>query len=65
MLPYGYLWWLVDESQGIYAAMGDGGNMIYVNTQKQLVVSIASLFMPDVKDRIELIQQHIEPAFEL
>lgn len=28
-LPYGYLWW-IGEDKG-YAAMGDGGNMIYVS----------------------------------
>lgn len=30
-------------------AMGDGGNVIYVNTKKKLVVAIASFFMPKVK----------------
>lgn len=60
-LPYGYLWWICDDG---YAAMGDGGNTIYVNTRKGLVVSIASLFKPKVRDRIELVQNHIEPLFE-
>ena len=32
-LPYGYLWWLVDEKGKGYAAMGDGGNVIYVNAE--------------------------------
>lgn len=62
-LSYGYLWWVVDEEKHVYAAMGDGGNVIYVNEQKQLVVSIAALFVPDAKDRIELIRKHIEPIF--
>lgn len=61
-LSYGYLWW-VEKGNG-YAAMGDGGNVIYVNTNKKMVVSIASLFMPKVKDRIEFIKKYIEPAFE-
>ena len=59
-LPYGYLWW-VDEDG--FAAMGDGGNIIYVNTKKKLVVSMAALFVPKAKDRIELIKKYIEPAF--
>lgn len=63
-LPYGYLWWIIDEEEHTYAAMGDGGNVIYVNTKKQMVVSIASFFTPDAKDRIELIKEHIEPVFE-
>jgi hypothetical protein len=44
--------------------MGDGGNVIYVNTKKKIVISIASLFVPKVKDRMELIKKYIEPVFE-
>ncbi|SDF40182.1 CubicO group peptidase, beta-lactamase class C family [Fontibacillus panacisegetis] len=61
-LSYGYLWW-VENGNG-YAAMGDGGNMIYVNTKKKIVVSIVSLFVPKVKDRMEFIKKYIEPIFE-
>ncbi|SBV94710.1 Beta-lactamase [uncultured Eubacteriales bacterium] len=61
-LAYGYLWWIIDEDS--YAALGDGGNVIYVNTKKKLVISIASLFIPDAKDRIELIKECIEPVFD-
>lgn len=60
-LPYGYLWWVNEDG---YAAMGDGGNTIYVNTKKKLVVSIAALFVPKARDRIELIKKNIEPEFE-
>jgi len=63
-LSYGYLWWIIDEKQHIYAAMGDGGNMIYVNTKKKIVVSIASFFIPHAKDSIKLIKDYIEPVFE-
>lgn len=61
-LPYGYLWW-VGIGDG-YAAMGDCGNVIYVNPRKKAVIAIASLYKPRAKDRIELIQQHIEPLLE-
>lgn len=61
-LAYGYLWWIIDKDS--YAALGDGGNVIYVNKRKKMIVSICSLFMPDAKDRIELIKNHIEPMFE-
>jgi len=64
-LSYGYLWWIIDEKEYIYGAFGDGGNVIYVNTKKKMVVSIASFFMPRAKDRIELIQKYIEPSFEI
>lgn len=61
-LPYGYLWWLDPEKEG-FSAMGDGGNVIYVSQKNQMVVSIASLFQPKVKDRMELIKKYIEPLF--
>ncbi len=60
-LDFGYLWWI--NSDG-YAAVGDGGNVIYVNTEKNLVVSIASLFKPRVKDRIDFIKTIVEPLFD-
>ncbi len=63
-LPYGYLWWVNNDSERGYAAMGDGGNIIYVNVERNLVVAIASKFIPRPKDRIELIKKYIEPAFE-
>ena len=61
-LGYGYLWWIIDQNS--YAALGDGGNAIYVNRKKNIVVSIASFFMPDAKDRITLIKKYIEPMIE-
>lgn len=62
-LSYGYLWWIVDTQEKACAAMGDGGNVIYFNKKKNLVISIASLFAPYVSDRIELIKNFIEPLF--
>lgn len=63
-LSYGFLWWVIDDKAHIYAAMGDGGNVIYVNAKKRLVISIAALFMPSAKDRIDFILGHVEPVFE-
>lgn len=63
-LSYGYLWWILDEKEHTYVALGDGGNVIYINTKKEIVVSIASLFMKNASDRIQLIKKYIEPVFE-
>lgn len=60
-LPYGYLWWL-GEDKG-YAAMGDGGNIIYVDPKERMVVAITSLFLPRAKNRIEFIKKYVEPIF--
>ena len=62
-LPYGYLWWGLEQEHGC-AAVGDGGNVIYVSPDKNMVVAIASRFQPRVKDRIEFIRKYVEPIFE-
>lgn len=58
---YGYLWWIIDENKHIYAAIGNSGNVIYVNTEKAIVAAIAGTFKPTVFDRIDFIREHIEP----
>lgn len=60
-LSYGYLWWIIDKEEHAYAAMGDGGNVIYINEKKKMIVAIASFFMPKAKDRLGLIKKYIEP----
>lgn len=62
-LPYSYLWWVLEQEHGC-AAMGDGGNVIYVSPDKNMVVAIASRFQSRVKDRIEFIRKYVEPIFE-
>ena len=63
-LKYGYLWWVIDEAEHSYAALGDGGNAIYVNPKDRIVVAVSSLFVPRVKDRINFIKREIEPLFK-
>ena len=62
-LKYGYLWWIIDEAEHSYAALGDGGNAIYVNPEDRIVVAVSSLYVPGVKDRIDFIKGEIEPLF--
>ncbi|MBR0137992.1 MAG: serine hydrolase [Erysipelotrichaceae bacterium] len=61
-MDYGYLWWIIDREKGIYAAIGNSGNVIYVNPQDKVVISVASYFKPTIFDRIDFIQQYIEPV---
>lgn len=61
-LDFGLLWWIVDRDKEIYAAMGDGGNTIYINRSENLTVSITSLFTHRAKDRIKFIQEYIEKS---
>lgn len=60
---YGYLWWIIDEDEHSYAALGDGGNVIYVNPKTGLTVAIGSYFKPRVADRMKLIKETLEPLF--
>lgn len=62
-MPYGYLWWIVDEKARAYAALGDGGNAIYVHAEKRMVVAVAGLFTPEAGDSLALIREYVEPAF--
>lgn len=62
-LPYGYLWWLGNGEKQSFAAMGDGGNAIYVLPENDLVVSIIGFFKPRAKDSIDLIETYIVPMF--
>jgi CubicO group peptidase (beta-lactamase class C family) len=59
-LPYGYLWWLLNyDKSSAFAALGDGGNTIYVNPREQVVVAIASHFKALAKPGFELIEKYI------
>ncbi|MCX4323510.1 MAG: serine hydrolase [Lachnospiraceae bacterium] len=60
-LSYGYLWWVYQDG---FAAMGDGGNVIFVNTKKDMVIAIAALFRSKVRDRMEFIRKYVEPMFD-
>lgn len=63
-LSYGYLWWILDENDRSFAALGDGGNVIYVNRNKNMVIASTGYFKENAKDRIKLIEEYIVPMFE-
>lgn len=60
-MQYGYLWWIINEEKQIYAAIGDSGNVIYVNPNKNIVITVTATFKPLVFDRVQFIQKYIEP----
>lgn len=65
-MKYGYMWWLEnDDNMFAYAAIGDGGNIIYVVPQKELVVAISSALVPEVIDRRQFIHEYILPAINI
>lgn len=60
-MQYGYLWWIVDNKKKIYSAIGDSGNVIYLNADKNIVISVTATFKPMVFDRVQFIQKYVEP----
>jgi len=58
---YSYLWWIINNKKNIYAAIGNSGNVIYVDSGNNLVVSVTSYFKPAVFDRIDFIEEIIKP----
>ena len=60
-MEYGYLWWIIDRKKNIYAAIGNSGNVIYVNPEKNIVIAVSSYFKPTIFDRVDFIQEYIEP----
>ena len=61
-MQYGYLWWIIHPENNIYAAIGNSGNVIYVNPEEKMVVAITSYFKPTVFDRIDFIEKTILPS---
>ena len=62
---YGYLWWIVDENKHIYSAIGNSGNVIYVNPSNNIVIAITSYFKPTIFDRIDFVQKYVEPVISI
>ena len=60
-MHYGYLWYRPYQDKRIVAAIGDGGNVIYVNIEKNVSIGVTGTFKPRVFDRIEFIEKNILP----
>jgi len=62
-MKYGYLWWIINEEKNIFAAIGNSGNVIYIDPENSLVISVTSYFKPTVFDRIDFIEETLKPYF--
>jgi CubicO group peptidase (beta-lactamase class C family) len=63
-MEYGFLWYKPFEDREVYAAIGDSGNIIYVNREKNLSVGITGTFKPRIFDRVEFIEKKVIPVVE-
>ena len=61
-MNYGYLWYKPFDDRDVYAAIGDSGNIIYVNKELNVSVGMTGTFKPRIFDRVEFIEQKLLPA---
>lgn len=61
-MNYGYLWYKPYDDRQVYAAIGDGGNVIYVNKEKGVSVGVTGTFKPRIFDRVEFIEREVLPV---
>ena len=61
-MNYGYLWYKPYETKEVYAAIGDCGNIIYVNMEQHVSVGITGTFKPRIFDRVEFIEKKVLPS---
>lgn len=63
-MGYGYLWWTPEMGKPAYAAIGNGGNVIYVDPEQSIVVAVCGTFKPRIFDRVQFIQEYIVPVLD-
>ncbi|MCR5805140.1 MAG: beta-lactamase family protein [Clostridia bacterium] len=61
-MNYGYLWYKPYDNREVYAAIGDSGNIIYVNKEQNVSVGMTGTFKPRIYDRVEFIEKNILPV---
>ncbi len=61
-MNYGYLWYKPFDDREVYAAIGDSGNIIYVNKEKNVSVGITGTFKPRIFDRVDFIEDKVLPV---
>ena len=62
-MNYGYLWYKPYDEREVYAAIGDAGNIIYVNKEVNVSVAMTGSFKPRIFDRVDFIEKKLLPVF--
>ncbi len=63
-MSYGYLWYRPFKDRQVYAAIGDGGNVIYVNRENHIALGVTGTFKPRIFDRVDFIEKYIISQFD-
>ena len=58
-MNYGYLWYKPFDDKEVYAAIGDSGNIIYVNKEQNVSVGMTGTFKPRIFDRVDFIEKKV------
>ena len=61
-MEYGYLWYKPYADREVYAAIGDSGNIIYINRENSVSVGMTGTFKPRIFDRVEFIERMVLPV---
>ncbi len=61
-MNYGFLWYKPFDERDVFAAIGDSGNIIYVNKEKNISVGMTGTFKPRIFDRVDFIEQRLLPV---
>ena len=63
-MNYGYLWYKPFDDREVYAAIGDSGNIIYVNKDMNVSVGMTGTFKPRIFDRVDFIEHKLLPVID-
>jgi len=58
-MSYGFLWWIPNKDKPVFAAIGDCGNVIYVNPEKKIAAGVTGTFKPAIFDRVQFIEEKV------
>lgn len=58
-MEYGYLWYRPHGKREVFAAIGDGGNVVYANRERNVAVGVTGTFKPRIFDRVEFIEKRV------
>lgn len=61
---YGHLWYTPHKNSPVFAAIGDGGNVICADPVKNISVGVTGTFKPRIFDRIDFIEKYVIPLAE-
>ena len=63
-MQYCYLWYRPYQDKPVFAAIGDGGNVIYADPEKGISVGVTGTFKPRIFDRVDFIEKNVIPIVE-